>query len=148
MRGTWWLAATGLLWIAAPLHAQEVAGALEGRVVAGSDEPIEGAEIIVEGLLLQGTRATSTDTRGRFTLRSLPAGSYVVLIRRISYRPVRFEGVPVRLGLTTSLGEVRLEAQTVELAEIVVSGARPVIDPVSAATSATLDSSQFLKLPA
>jgi hypothetical protein len=35
-----------------------------------------------------------------------------------------------------------------ELAEIVFSGARPVIDPVSAATGATLDSSQFLSLPA
>jgi hypothetical protein len=130
------------------LHAQEVAGALEGRVVAGSGEPIEGAEIIVEGLLLQGTRTTATDTRGRFTLRSLPAGSYVVVIRRISYGPVRLQDVPVRLGLTTSLGEVRLEAQAYQVAEIVVSGSRPVIDPVSAATGATLDSSQFRSLPA
>ena len=34
-----------------------------------------------------------------------------------------------------------------EVAEIVVSGAKPVIDPVSAATGATLDFSQFLSLP-
>ena len=148
MAGKRWIPLIGLLWAIGPLHAQEVAGALEGRVVAQSGETIEGAEILVEGAVLQGTRTTTTDPHGRFTLRSLPAGSYTVVIRRISYGPVRFEAVPVRLGLTTSLGEVPLQAQPVEVAEIVVSGARPVIDPVSAATGATLDSSQFLSLPA
>src|SRR6476659_918633 len=127
MTGKRWVPLVGLLWAISPLRAQEVTGALEGLVIAGAGETVEGAEIIVEGAVLQGTRGTTTDRRGRFTLRSLPAGAYVVVIRRISYRPVRFEDVPVRLGLTTSLGEVRLEAQTVELAEIVVSGARPVI---------------------
>ncbi|HEY8256685.1 MAG TPA: TonB-dependent receptor, partial [Gemmatimonadales bacterium] len=148
MTGIRWVPLVGLLWAISPLRAQEVTGALEGLVIAGTGETVEGAEIIVEGAVLQGTRGTTTDRRGRFTIRSLPAGAYVVVIRRISYRPVRFEDVPVRLGLTTSLGEVRLETQTVELAEIVVSGARPVIDPVSAATGATLDSSQFRSLPA
>ncbi len=148
MTGKRWLPLVGLLWAISPLRAQEVTGALEGLVIAGTGETVEGAEIIVEGAVLQGTRGTTTDRRGRFTLRSLPAGAYVVVIRRISYRAVRFKDVQVRLGLTTSLGEVRLEAQAVELAEIVVSGARPVIDPVSAATGATLDSSQFLSLPA
>ena len=137
----------GLLWALGPLRAQEVTGALEGRVVAGPGEVIEGAQITALGGALQGTRSATTDARGRFFLRSLPAGSYTVGVQRIGYGPVRFQDVPVRLGSTTSLGDVRLEAQAVEVAEVLVPGAKPVIDPVSAATGATLDSSRFLSLP-
>ncbi len=130
------------------LRAQEVSGALEGRVATPQGQAIEDAEITVAGPALQGGRTGVTDPRGRFTLGSLPAGSYAVDIRRIGYVPVRFVGVLVRLGSTSSLGEVRLEAQAVGIGEIVVVGTRPVIDPVSTATGAALDSSQFLSLPA
>lgn len=146
MPGTLWVSLLGLLWALGPLGAQGVTGALEGRVVTGQGV-IEGAQVSVIGAALQGTRNTTTDARGRFVLPSLPAGSYAVAIRHIGYGPVRFQDVPVRLGSTTSLGDVRLEAQAVELAEVVVSGAKPVIDPVSPATGTTLDSSRFLSLP-
>jgi hypothetical protein len=142
---------TAILWLVStvgPLRAQAVAGALEGRVVAGSAVWIEGAEITVEGAVLQGTRTATSDFRGRFTLPSLPPGSYSVGIRRIGFRPLRLLNVPVRLGSTTTLGDVRLEPQAVELTDLVVSGARPVMDPVSAATRTTLDFSRFLFLPA
>src|SRR5207253_8619668 len=96
---------------------------------------------------LQGNRQTLSDARGRFILQSLPTGSYRIGIRRIGYGPMRFQDGPVRLGSTTSLGDVPLEARAVEIPEVVVSAATPVIDPVSAASGATLDSSQFLSLP-
>ena len=130
------------------LHAQAIAGGLEGRVVAEGGDALEGTQISVESPALQGTRNSSTDQRGRFSFRSLPAGSYLLNIRSIGYSPVRLDSVPVRLGTTTSVGEVRLDRQVVEVAEIIVSGARPVIDPVSAAVGASIDSSRFLTLPA
>src|SRR4051812_7661658 len=136
-----------LLLVAGPLYAQEVSGALEGRVVTTSGQPVEGAEVTVSGMALQGDRSGTTVSSGRFTFRSLPGGSYTVAVRRIGYVPVQFNGVLVRLGSTTSLGEVRLEAQAVGMAEIVVVAPRPAIDPVSTATGAVLDSSQFLSLP-
>ena len=131
-----------------PLHAQAVTGALEGRVLTETGAIVEGAAISVEGPALQGTRATTTDERGRFSQRSLPAGPYLVRIRRIGYGPVRLQSVPVHLGATTSVGDISLDPEAVELTEIVVAGARPVIDPVSAATGASIQSSQFLALPA
>ena len=127
--------------------AQEVTGALEGRVVTVNSEAIEGARVTVEGTALQGIRSDTTDAHGRFVFPVLPAGSYTVEINRIGYGPVRVQNLPVRLGSTTSLGDVRLKAQAVEIAEVVVSGAKPVIDPVSPVTGATIDSSQFLSLP-
>jgi hypothetical protein len=127
--------------------AQQITGDIQGRILGSGGQPLTDVQITVTGTSLQGDRRTFSDARGRFVLRSLPAGSYAVAIRRIGYGPVRFQDVPVRLGSTTSLGDIYLEAQPVDVAEVVVSGARPVIDPASPATGATLDSSQFLSLP-
>ena len=80
--------------------------------------------------------------------RVRPAASDVtVRLTRIGYGAIRYEGVPVHLGTTTSLGDISFDPQPVEIADIVVSGAKPVIDPASAASRTTLDSSQFLSLP-
>ena len=133
---------------AATASAQEVSGAIEGRVVDERGEPIGNAQVTVIGPTLQGSRRTMTDPKGRLTLLSLPAGSYTVEIRRIGYSPVRIQSVPLHLGNTTSLGEVRLETRPVDLTQVDVSGAKPVIDPVSASTGTTIDSSRFLSLPA
>lgn len=143
-----WVVPFGLLWSLAPLHAQAIAGGLEGRVVVEGGDVLEGAQISVESPALQGTRSGSTDQRGRFSFRSLPAGSYLLNIRSIGYSPVRLDSVPVRLGTTTAVGEIRLARQVVEVAELIVSGAKPVIDPVSAVVGASIDSSRFLTLPA
>lgn len=127
--------------------AQQITGDIQGRILGPGRQPLPDVQVTATGSSLQGDRRALSDARGRFILPSLPAGSYAVAIQRIGYGPVRFQDVPVRLGSTTSLGDISLEAQAVEVAEVVVSGARPVIDPVSPAVGAVLDSSQFLALP-
>lgn len=127
--------------------AQETTGDIQGRVVGPTGQPLPDVQVSVTSPSLQGDRQTASDARGHFVLPSLPAGSYTVTIRRIGFRLIRVEDLPVRLGSTTSLGEVSLQVQAVDVAEVVVSGSRPVIDPVSPASGMTLDSSQFLSLP-
>jgi hypothetical protein len=127
--------------------AQQTTGDIQGRVLGVRGQPLSDVQVIVTGPSLQGERQTLSDARGRFIFSSVPAGSYAIALRRIGNGPVRFQDVPVRLGSTTSLGDIYLEAQAVEVAEVIVSGAKPVIDPVSTATGATLDSSRFLSLP-
>ena len=67
-------------------------------------------------------------------MRSLPVGAYTVRIRRMRVRPDPHSG-----GARSPrqrrpwLGDVPLVPQPQEIAEIVVPGAKPVIDPVSAA---------------
>lgn len=127
--------------------AQQTTGDIQGRILGPTGQPVTDAQVNVTSSSLQGDRQTLSDARGGFVVRSLPAGSYAVAIRRIGYRIVRVHDVPVRLGSTTSLGDISLQEQAVEVAEVVVSGAKPVIDPVSPAGGATLDSSQFRSLP-
>lgn len=136
-----------LIVLPALVRAQAITGSLEGRVVSTENEPIEGAVITASGPFLQGTRSVATDERGRFLLLWLPAGTYTVQLRRMGFGPVAMPGVRVALGTTTSLGEVTLAPQALEMAEVVISGARPVLDLTSTAISAVMDSSFFNAIP-
>jgi carboxypeptidase family protein len=127
--------------------AQETTGGLTGRLLAADLSPLAEAEITASGPRLLGSREGLTRADGYFTLPALPAGEYSVRIRRVGYRPIRFEEVPVRLGTTTSLGDIRLESQTVELPELVVSGERAILGPTSTASGITLDAQQLDVLP-
>ena len=64
------------------LQAQE----LTGRVASDSDlRPIQGAEVWLENTLYR----TYSDSLGRFTLREVPVGTYVLLARHPSYLTVQ-----------------------------------------------------------
>ena len=127
--------------------AQSVGGALRGSVVADSGVALAGVYVTVTSPALQGERTATSDSRGGFQFPSLPAGTYSVHLRRIGYAPLRMNDVSVHLGLTTSVGALPLARQTTQLNEVVVSGARAVLDVTSAASRVVLDSSQFRALP-
>lgn len=133
----------------APSHtyAQAVTGAIAGRVLSTAGDPLDNVVVTAVGNSLQGERSVTSDQRGRFLFSALPPGSYVVRIQRIGFAPLRVTGIAVVLGGTTSLGELLLAPQAVEVKEVAVSGARPLVDPTTTATATVLDSSTFLALP-
>ena len=49
----------------------------------------------------------------------------------MGFREVIIEDIQIRLGKTTSAGEIKLKQQTYNLPEITVSGEKQVIDPSS-----------------
>jgi len=128
-------------------HSQVVTGALTGRVLSVQGEPLGGVVVTVDGAGLQGQRTRTSDDEGRFAFPALPAGRYSVQLRQVGFTPLRVTDATVVLGGTTPLGELRLAPQTVELPEVVISGARPLIDPATTANATVLDSSVFLALP-
>ena len=148
MHARLWICALSLL-LAVPaiVRAQAVTGSLEGRIVSTQGEPLEHAAVTVSGPFLQGTREVATDARGHFLLLWLPAGTYTVQLRCVGFGPVALRDVRITLGATGSLGDVALAPQTVELSEIVVSGAKPLVDPTTTAAATVLDSAVFLALP-
>jgi hypothetical protein len=110
-------------------------------------KPITGADVLVSSPSLQGTRGASTDARGYLRIPVLPVGEYVVRVTRTGYTGRVFEGVDVRLGKTTSLGEIRLEERTYEQPEVVVREERPLIDPASTDMGGTLEAKDYDALP-
>ncbi len=131
-----------------PVWAQEVAGRVGGRVLSTDSAPLADVEVSVSGPNLMGTRSTVTDRAGRFLLLALPVGVYRVQARRVGFRPVAVQGVPVRLGATADLPRVLLEPQApIELAELVITAEAAGLDPTSAADRTTLDIGALDALP-
>lgn len=129
------------------LLAQAVTGSLAGTVLDTDGRPLSEATVSVSGPVLQGVRLVRTDAQGRFRLLALPAGRYDVTVRRVGSATVRDTAVLVHVGTTTTLPNYALPSAAVQLSEMVVSGARPLMDVTSAATATVFDSSLFHVLP-
>jgi len=127
--------------------AQQVTGNLEGRIVDAEGKPLAAANIIVSSPDLQGMRGAAGDEHGYFRMLALPAGSYSIEISHVGYQSVIYDRIPVRLGKTTFMGEVRLKSQVIEMPAITVSSEKPLIDPASTTTGANLVAETYEVLP-
>jgi Carboxypeptidase regulatory-like domain len=147
MLRSWDLCAVLLMSPTATSWSQDVTGELEGWVVDTSGNRLAEALVTAEGPRLQLPRTAQSDSRGYFRIVALAPGLYTVRVRLVGRRPLALEHVTVALGQTTSLGLVRLEVESFELPEIIVSGARPVIDPTTPALATNLRAETFTSLP-
>ena len=136
-----------LLFTTANGWSQEMRGHLEGRVLDAQGIPLEEVNITVSGPSLQGMRGAVTDDRGYFRIPSLPVGVYGVEVSHVAYRAVEYQEVAIHLGKTNLLGEIRLKDKTVDVAEIVVSGGRPLIDPTTTSMGDNLQVRIYESLP-
>jgi hypothetical protein len=122
-------------------------GSLQGLVVSTDDAPIV-VSVSVSGPSLQGSRVVEADAMGHFRLLRLPVGSYSVRITAIGYQPLLVEDVRVRLGSTTTLGQLRMQrARAVELPPVTVTASQVLIDPTSTNLGANIDARVFEYLP-
>lgn len=94
-------------------------GTVHGVVTAAeSREPVIGARVAVG----RPERVALTDSRGAFTIRDLPAGTYDVTVTAIGRRPAH-ETVTVAAGETQSL-DVELAVGPLMLSGVVVTATR------------------------
>ena len=101
-----------------PGAAQSQTGTVAGTITdRATSRPVAAARIQVAGN--QGLVA-STDDRGRFTVRNVPAGSHTLRVTRIGMSPVT-QAVTVRSGDTTRVA-LQMAESSVELSQVVVTG--------------------------
>ena len=100
------------------------AGSIEGRVLDNSNRPVVGAMVSVVG---RTTAAAATDRDGRYSLRELPYGPYILSVHSRGFFKSR--------GRT-----VQLTASTVSIPEIQLQAARPEKAP-AASTEPVADAS-------
>jgi TonB-dependent SusC/RagA subfamily outer membrane receptor len=97
--------------------AAQQAGTVSGRVLeAGTEEPVPGAQVTVEGT----TVGAIADDDGRYVLSGLPAGPAVLRVEMAGYAPAE-KRVPVLADRPTR-ADFALETQVFRLDEIVVTG--------------------------
>ena len=150
MRRAWLLivaSAIGIALSAPPAFCQETTGQLEGRVLDAQAKPVSYADVVVSGPSLQGTRGALTNREGLFVLMALPVGEYSVKVSHVAHKEQILKDVRIRLGQTTSLGDVRLQEEVYRQEEVVVTGRAPLIDPSSTVMGANLAASDYAALP-
>ncbi len=101
--------------------SQQVTGNLQGRVYDGQGQPLPTCNISVTGENIQGVRGSTSNKAGWFRVLSLPVGLAKVKITHIAHHEIQYDNVPIRLGKTTTLGEIHLAQRTIEMSEVIVT---------------------------
>ena len=105
-----------------PVAAQET-GSITGTVMEeGSGQPINGAQVSVEGTSI----GLLTDARGRFSLPGVPAGEQTVRVTSLGYRSTT-QAVTVQPGGTATV-DFTLSVSAVALDEVVVTGTAGAVE--------------------
>lgn len=104
----------GISWLL-PLLVLAQQGSISGVVMAG-DAPAAYASVGIAGT----TTGATADGRGKFELHQLPAGSHLLKVTAVGFRPFE-KSVTVKAGEVTVL-RVLLQQQDARLREVVVTG--------------------------
>jgi len=96
---------------------------LRGTVHGPDGKPMSGARVLVWGTGLE----TTTNSSGRFTLDSLPAGTFSVEARSLGFEP-RLETVDLSARQPASV-DIRLKERVQELSRVVVMGKASRVAP-------------------
>ena len=101
-----------LLWLAAPLWAARI----QGQVLSPDGQPLPGVNLVLTGSKL----GAASDLDGRYLIQGIPAGRHLLAVSSLGYKTRR---IPLSLLETEELKlDVKLEAEAMELAPLVVTG--------------------------
>lgn len=102
-------------WSGAGAQGQESSGSATGTVTASeTGQPLAGAQVTIDGT----DHSTLTGSNGRFAIAGVPPGTYRLTVTLIGYADFMTAEVVVSAGEAVS-ADVQLEAEAVELAEVV-----------------------------
>jgi hypothetical protein len=93
------------------------AGSIEGRVLDNSNRPVVGAMVSVVG---RTTAAAATDRDGRYSLRELPYGPYILSVHSRGFFKSRGRTIQLTTS-TVSIPEIQLKAARAEIAPVAVT---------------------------
>jgi hypothetical protein len=131
---------------ATTLSAQSV-GVITGVVREAGDSsvaPLTGVRVTVDN----GRYVTTTDARGSFRVREVPAGWHSVRVAAIGYRAQVRDSVLVRAGQTTAL-DINLTPDPVGLAplEVIADRVDSVLDPLAVQDQQRYTAEDLRRLP-
>ena len=137
-----------LSWAAAVAAGQGAAApaGIVGQVTDGTGAVLPGVTVTATSPALQSPSiVTVTDERGEYRLTPLPIGIYAVTYELPGFQNSRREGVRLTVGFTAKIDQVMNPGGVAET--ITVSGASPLVDVVSAATTTNLTQQALDELP-
>ena len=130
------------LWATLGVAGAGTTGRLIGKVTNSQKEPLGGANVILVGVPLGAV----TEMDGRFSIINIPAGTYSVKAALIGHQPLTITDVVIPADRATAL-DIVLAESAVQMAEVVVSAKRPVVDVNLTSNIATLSREDITRLP-
>ena len=132
------------LW-AGGLKAQDItSGSIQGVVVDEQGAVVPGASVEARNIATNFNRTFTTDDEGRYTLLSLPSGTYVVSVSKQGFSRLNQENVVVTVGRLVSLN-MTLRVSGVS-GEVTVT-TTPTIDTVKTESSTTINEKAIENTP-
>ncbi len=129
--------------LAATAAGAQTTGGASGRVTDDDNASIPGVTVTAASPALQGTRTTTTDTRGDWRFAALPPGRYEVSFELAGFGPEK-GSVEVGLGREAVLN-ISLHPATSE--EITILGEVPVIDTRSTTLGSNFSTQAIETIP-
>lgn len=118
-------------------------GKIAGTVVdQATGESLIGVNIILAGT----TMGTSTDFDGEYFIINIPPGVYTLEASMIGYAKYTVSNVRVSVDQTTRV-DFELSEETIEMQDIVVSAAKPIVRRDLTSTEAKVSGDQISMLP-
>jgi outer membrane receptor protein involved in Fe transport len=117
-------------------------GAITGTVTDSDGTGIPYANVQVEGT----TRGSQTNESGRFTITSVPVGTYALLVHGMGQAPARRNGIAVNAGRTTTV-DFKLTGKPISMPLVSVLGAAKTRVRMVAQTVQVVDRDDIHSLP-
>ncbi|MGB9836850.1 MAG: carboxypeptidase regulatory-like domain-containing protein [Candidatus Saccharicenans sp.] len=135
------------LFLAFSVYAQELqTGAIRGKVVDESGQPLPGVSITVTGPALLGKVTAVTNEAGQFRAPALPPGrDYEVKAELDGFDTVIRKGIIVNVGSNVTI-DIQMKASTLK-EEVTVTAASPTVDVVRSTKSTLVTSEALSSLP-
>jgi outer membrane receptor protein involved in Fe transport len=135
-----------LLWASLMIFATVLAGttgSLKGKVTdISSGEALAGVNILIVG----SGRGGVTNPKGEFLISGVAPGRYTLRVSSISYKTIEAKDVVIEVDETT-VYNVKMASEDIELAGVTVEGKRPLIDVKKTASDQTFNRDKIDQLP-
>jgi tetratricopeptide (TPR) repeat protein len=95
------LTAVAFVLIALPVMAQN--RIIKGKVTNDKDQPVQGANIAIQGVDVKREYAVKTDKKGEYFYMGIPFGEYRVVVRAQGYQPDFAQGVRPNISQETEV---------------------------------------------
>src|SRR5512141_288016 len=95
------LAANVPLVAALPVMAQN--RIVKGKVTNDKDQPVQGANILIQGTDVKREYSVKTDKKGEYFYMGIPFGEYRVIVRAQGYQPDFAQGVRPNISQETEI---------------------------------------------
>jgi hypothetical protein len=123
-----------------------VTGSIAGTVQDPQGAVVAGATVRAVEVATGGKFSSQTDSQGYFELRSLPIGSYSLIIEASGFRKLQLNDVTVEAGRTNKLAGQTLEiGSTSEV--VTVESSAPLVDSTSSQIGGDFDTKIVGSLP-